>query len=544
MTLSQVTWQILADFNMDGSYEFDLTPYIDVQARVSIDRGTNAQGVYQVSKVTIGLNNATGIFTVDNPASSLYGLLRPDVPIVIRATHLSLSYTLWTGYAMRWQAGNFRIAQGRASVECQDLAAYLQGITGINVILSTSRDTDDALTAIMSAAGLSAADANFDDGLQALPYHWCRNQDALTALMEATRSECGGYLWVQAGGQLRFENRQSRLGTIIDGAWGDGTNVQCEDVSYELVDGDTITSASVQASIFATGLAGTEVLRFSRGKDTKPAADSIAIAGGGRYGPVEVDYPGFVGLAALTTPVATTDYLGNTSANGSGTDRTSSLTVTVTDLGAGARIQIDNAHASTVYLAKFRLRGQPAGIPVDNPNYVFTKSTPGVKALRGFNTKLAWVDDTAKARDLAYQLLRTYRLPYPRVTLSFPWDNDDTVAAMLGAELGWLVTFADNAQLPYSSGANDWWYIERIKHELRPDGAGGVNRSIVTLLPSYLYRNLDAIAFDLFTRDNVVGSLGTSTSDDAWLSASGFDITSNKARANVSTLQTPYVAVA
>lgn len=541
MTLSAITWAAELDTDRDGDFDFSLNPYINAASQITIDRGMNDQGIYQVSQVSLSLNNDSGIFTPENPAGALYGLLRPDTPAHITATHNATDYTLWTGYAQRWTAERFRIGEGRARLECWDLAAYLKNITGINVLLSTSRDTDAALTAIMTAAGLDSGDADFDDGQQDLPYHWARNQDALTALMEAARSEMGGLLWVNAAGQLRFEARNSRLGTSADDTWGDGTNVQPEDVQYELVDDDTITSASVQASIYATGLADTEVLRFSRGKDTRPTADSIAIAAGGRYGPVDVDYAGFVALAAITTPAAVTDYLGNTAANGSGTDKTSALTVTVTDLGAGARIQIDNTDAGTVYVTKFRLRGQPAGIPIENPNYVFTKSIPGVKALRGIEVKLPWVADTAKARDLAYALLRTYRMPYPRVTLSFPWDNDDTVAAMLGVEIGWLVAFADSDGLPYTSGVDDWWYVERIQHTIRPDGAGDVNRSTIMLLPSYLYRDLDHIAFDLFTRANGSGDLGTSTSDDTWADDSGFDLNTSAARPNSTSAAVPSI---
>ena len=545
MTASPITWAVEADFDMGGSYETALGGYVNRASKVVIDCGMNDQGVYQVSKVNIGLNNQTGDFTPENSAGAFYGLLRPDVPVRITGTHLGIAYTLWTGYAMRWKAERFSIGEGRAGVECQDLAAYLKNITGIDVLLSTSRDTAGAITAIATAAGLVGGDLSLDDGAQDLPYHWVRNQDALTAMIEAAQSEMGGYLWVNAAGQVRFENRTSRLGTTPDDTWGDGTNIQPEEIQYELVDQDTITSSSVQATIYATGQADQELLRFDRNMFHRPDANSILIPAGGRYGPVDLDYVGFAAAAALTTPVEYTDYTGNLAIDGSSTDKTTSLSPVVVDLGAAARLYIDNTDLSNgVYVTAFRLRGQVADFARETPSYVFTKSVPLVKALRGFQTKVPFATDTSKVRDFAYGILRTYRLPYPRLTLDFPWDNDDTIAAMLAVELGQLIAFDDTDANPYGSCVNDWWYVEKRRHTIRPDGAGGVNRSQITLLPSYLYRNLEAIAYDLFTRDDVVGDLGTSTSEDTWASDSGFDISANKARPNAAALQTPYVSIA
>ena len=61
----------------------------------------------------------------------------------------------------------------------------------------------------------------------------------------------------------------------------------------------------------------------------------------------------------------------------------------------------------------------------------------------------------------------------------------------------------------------------------------------MTLIPSYIYRNLDAIVYDDFTRSNAVGDLGTSLCGQAWTGDGNMDINSNLARANSDTLQMP-----
>lgn len=68
-----------------------------------------------------------------------------------------------------------------------------------------------------------------------------------------------------------------------------------------------------------------------------------------------VDY---YALFNLRTPTANTDYKGNSSYGGTGTDRTSNLTVTIDTtefVGRGCVVKVDNSRSSTVYLTELRL---------------------------------------------------------------------------------------------------------------------------------------------------------------------------------------------
>lgn len=66
-----------------------------------------------------------------------------------------------------------------------------------------------------------------------------------------------------------------------------------------------------------------------------------------------------VGCKSLVNPVATTDYLFNTNADGSGTNITSSFTVTAVANGADALVTITNNHATlSGYRTLFKLRGK------------------------------------------------------------------------------------------------------------------------------------------------------------------------------------------
>ena len=133
--------------------------------------------------------------------------------------------------------------------------------------------------------------------------------------------------------------------------------------------------------------------------------------------------------------------------------------------------------------------------------------------------------------------------PGPRLA-----DDDTAKVALLSADIGQLVRYTDTAVGVNFTGnqkagayLDDWFYIEAIKTDVPPDWAGNLFSCSVTLIPSYIYRNLDAIAYDLFTRADATGALGTSLSGDAWANDSGFNIVSNAAKPNSTSVQTPNI---
>jgi hypothetical protein len=249
---------------------------------------------------------------------------------------------------------------------------------------------------------------------------------------------------------------------------------------------------------------------------------------------------------ALTALDAVYDYLANSTIDGTGTDKTSALTATVTDHGGGRfTLRLVNTDAGTIYVTRFGLRGQPVEFYADRAEAEFSLSVPGLPAGRGLQFDVPFAGDTGQTlRDYAYQELMVGRYPWPVLRLTFMPIRATAIAAMLAADIGQLVRYSDlTYPVGQSAAVDDWWYIEAIQDEIPPDWAGETFRTIVTLIPSYVYRNLDAIVFDTFDRDDAVGDLGTSFSGDVWAADTGFDIDSGYAVANSTALQTPYVAL-
>lgn len=518
-----LTFNLEADFDRNGSYETALSSYT---GKVSVSRGMGRDGQYKVGQMSFGVRNDSATFTPEYTSSSLFGQLEPGVPVRLRITHNSIDYSLFAGYMKRtvnkWQSGNVASADFTA----QDLLAYLAGYSTTNVTVA-ERTTSAALTAIATNIGLSGGDYSFTGGQQTLPYHWSRNQDALSAMMDVVNSEMGGTLFADGDGVLQFQGRHERLGVTPDDTWGDGTTIYPSSIEYEVSDDNLISSVSIQANVFVLDDPNLVVFVASRNKDST----SFSLTAGETY-EVELDYA--QPITSLTTPVAQTDYQYNTASDGTGTDETANVDVTVTDLGAGFRLKLVNNSASTVYQMKFQLRGIPLNYVSDRPTFISELSIPGEKIDQSIAMLIPFADDDVQARNYSQGLLRTYRYPYPRLRLTIPWRDDDAAVAMLTAELGDLIAYTDRSvAVSRSSYVDDWWRIEALSHDV---SANAGNTTQVTLVPSYLYFNLDAVLFDDFTRDNASGDLGTSLFGDVWANDSGFDIASNKAVANSGTL--------
>jgi hypothetical protein len=540
-----ITWALEADFDRDGTYETDLTGYVEKPGSgLRISRGIGRDGQPQTSKLTIGLSNRGGEFTPENTASPFYGMLEPGVPIRVTATSGS-AYTLVTVYAMRWKTSWRSGAVSMCQVDCDDLFALLRDGDPVNVTTSTSRDTDGALVAIMDALGLVAGDRNFDDGVQDLPMHFAVGENPLEAMMQVAASEMGGLLYPDATGRIRFEARDGRLGVgAVDDTWGDGTSVIPNAAEYDLNPLELVTSVTARATVFRTGQADTQIFEFSQNMFTRPTATSMALTAGQVWERTFQAASAYVSLTALD---AVYDYTANSAIDGTGTDKTSALTATVTDLGGGRfTLRLVNTDAATIYVTKFRLRGQPVEFYADRAEAAFSLSQSGLKAGRSLQFDVPFAGDTGqKLRDYAYQELRVGRYPWPMLTLSFRPGNATAIASLLAVELGDLIRYTDTAlDADKAPNVDDWWYVEGLTYSIPPDWAGATFDCTVRLSPSYVYRNLDAIAFDTFDRANASGDLGTAFSGDVWADDSGFDISGGYAVPNSTGLQVPNLVVA
>ena len=540
--MALITWTIEADFDRDDAYSFDLTPYVEQPGGgITINRAMGIDGVYRASRLEVHLSNKDGTFTPDNTASSIFGQMRPGVPIRIKSLHNAVNTTIYTGY---WQSSTNVYRAGRPPmlrVTVDDLAAWLHKYSPVDLSVAT-RVTGAAMTTIAGNIGLAGGDYSIDTGEQTMPVHFLEGADALQAFTDIARAELGGLFWINKAGLIRFEDRVSRIGVSSpDETWGDGTNIFPTGIDYRFNDNELISRLELQANIYITSAATEVLFEFSRNDANQ---ESLLISANTTYGPVRLSFG--TPVNSITTPASAIDYRANSSADGTGSDVTANVSVTLTLQGAGYELTLQNTSGSDLYITHFQVRGVAEEFVTDNPIFFFKKVITNDKIDRGAQIQIPFAADGAALRDFGLGLLHTYRYVYPSVTLHMHAKNDDTKAALLGLEIGDQVKYVDTAlgvdvATNSKGGAfiDDWFYVEGISINIPPHWGGNDFTAQVRLIPSWLYFDTGKMVHDNFGRANASGDLGIALSGDTWANDGNMDITSFTARANSDTIQVP-----
>src|SRR3972149_3549760 len=162
-----ITHTVEADFDGDGVYEEVLTGRVStVTPGVRVSGGVDRSGRYQISQLTLGLDNVDGRYSPENSAGALYSKLEPGVKVRVKDTHNAVTYNIWTGYVQSWES--FGVQAGtvaEAKLLARDILEYLRTYESLNVLTSTTRRTDQALSAIFVALNISAALYSLDTGI-------------------------------------------------------------------------------------------------------------------------------------------------------------------------------------------------------------------------------------------------------------------------------------------------------------------------------------------------------------------------------------------
>ena len=141
-----------------------------------------------------------------------------------------------------------------------------------------------------------------------------------------------------------------------------------------------------------------------------------------------------VGGADMQTPVAGTDYVANSAPDGTGTDRTSQLTVTASFGASGVRWTITNPGPGTVYLTRLQARGR--GI-YDYARAYLEAVDPTAGTSRGVITLgLPYQADLRVGQDVADHLLQVYGTPQTRPTAVTIHAARDATRAQVAVAVG------------------------------------------------------------------------------------------------------------
>lgn len=486
--MASIQYKFLVDWGANGNYT---DTGDDISARVL--RASWYRGRDDASQLTgrsiaggcvLLLNNASGDYSRFNSSSPLSGKLLPHRSIQIQAgSGGGFPYTfpivfndniVWTGKILRIEPDI------RANDPTQFVRIIGIGALGtinerdVRLAVQTSVASGTLIGTILTEIGWPSAERSLDTGQTTIARYWTGGVKGLTALRAIEISE-GGFIWEAKNGDVNFDDRHARLAgdalvsqaTFSDaaGAARSYSEIQEQDPLAGLFN---IFAAKVQrhtdgslATLWTLSESGANSPSLDPGQ-TKifwalfPNPDSATDA---------------VAVAAWTTPVENTDYEANTQAGSGGTDRSASLTLTISKFATAMKIALRNTHASDkVFLTLLQARGTP--VTADDPVIVQAEDTDAKKLKYGertWPTPPEFIPDTAEAQDWADFHLAIYKDPIPKLTMVVMGNRDAThIAEVLGRDIGDRITVV--AQNDANLGINKDFFIEWEKHQVDRKG--------------------------------------------------------------------------
>ena len=176
---------------------------------ITTQRGRNAQAdQFQTGTLSLRIVDQNGDFNPQNPASPYYLLLSPMRKVQITATHLGITYPVFSGFITSYTTttpltANDVVYTTIEAVDAFRLAqnAQISTVTGSGVQLSGAR-----INAILDQIGWPNSMRDVDAGLSTMQADPGTARTALAAMQNVELSEYGA-LYVDATGSFVFQDR-------------------------------------------------------------------------------------------------------------------------------------------------------------------------------------------------------------------------------------------------------------------------------------------------------------------------------------------------
>jgi hypothetical protein len=366
--------EVFVDFVGDGLYAggndnvtanvIDIPHYSRGRSEASLLVGRSIAG-----SATVRLNNPSGLYNSFNAGGALFGKILPRRRVKILSAD-PFPYTfpflfhgtpLWAGYLDKFEADPQQDGNHRTILTAVGIMALLAEAPVLDIAPQSNITTDAALVLIMAAVGISTSDYSFQAGDTTMT-RWFPSGNALQDVRDIEETE-GGFIHEDAQGRLIFENRQFRLS---------GTSLISKATLSDVLGADIPINHPQQGDPWK------DIYNIFRAKVPTESVGSLATlwtlfesgASSPKIGPGgtrtwEASYPlpatarETIGVDAWTTLVATTDYIANSLADGTGTNLTSSMSVVLTKGLTTLRIAITNGAAVEAFITKLQARGTP-----------------------------------------------------------------------------------------------------------------------------------------------------------------------------------------
>ena len=474
------TYVLAVDWDDDGSFADAESDVTSRTFKVEFKRGRNYAS--QLVGDTISgslkatLNNESGDYSSFNTSSPIYGKILPGRKVRLTGNDGTTTYTLWEGFLERIEPVASAKSADIANMVCIGPLGYLNRFE-VSTEMKTKIKTGAAFSDVLDEAGWPDADREIDDGIVTMPHFWADRTATFKALRTIEDTETG-IIEESPDGKIRWRDRHARSvdarSTTSQATYSDASGASLPYMSIFQIDPLKFVFNDLRGDVQL--YTGVWVLDADAlGEGTILAADpevlwtfpesgssSPTISAGEAKVFTAVSTSGVDSWSDLT---ATTDYTANDAADGSGTDRTSSISLALVKKSQSMRITVTNGHSGTVYLTKLQAQGN-ALVAKDKVQVGADDSTSQTTyGKRTFPHPGAFMPDTQEVQNWADFHVAVWKDPVPllRVTMA----ANRSVAALTDTysrDLSDLVTVeADNNA---GLGVDTLFFVESVQHRI------------------------------------------------------------------------------
>lgn len=363
-------------------------------------------GTLSKALASASLDNTSGRFTPRQMGghSELYTAIQPRKPIIISAGfNFGIDQTIPQFAGILNSTPKVDVRNGVVDLQAVDYVDFFGSKYLDQALMFTAERTDTVLTTLFSQLGMSTAQYDLDTGINIIPFGYFESgtkfSDVIGQLVEAEN----GQLYQDESGIFKFENRQH---------W---TNAPYTQVQKIILTGQVIGAELPDDSHIINVVEVNAEIRSKKPEQTiyrLNAADSISIPANSTQD-VFIDFQDPILSMTVPTSSSTTSYfVANDLPDESGTDLTSSLTVSKSYLFAkSAKFTFSNTSGSTAYLTQLVITGR--SVTVDRQLYVRVQDDSSVTAYneQSYSINNNFIQDNSWANSLAQMILNDFSSP-------------------------------------------------------------------------------------------------------------------------------------
>tara|TARA_R110000824_G_scaffold126285_6_gene285828 strand:+ start:3182 stop:4759 length:1578 start_codon:yes stop_codon:yes gene_type:complete len=486
--MSSTNYQLYVDWNSDGDYADSNENISNYVQQLNWDRGrdfaNNLTGDSISGTLKAILINTSGIFSPFKSDGALFGSLVPGKTVSLQMGGGSFPYTfpflfnqtVWTGYVK--SIVPFPSLQGNdiAVLEAIGSLGFLNQKT-IKVAPQTDRNTGTAIGDILDASGWGASARDLDTGNTTIKRLTIpANTKTIDALRMVENSE-NGFVSETKDGKIKFEKRQARLvdstATTSQATLSDASSVS--NFSFSRIEQqDSIRNIFNEITVNIKNYqteSGADVVWIH----AETGSDSPAIPSGQKriyrafFPQLNSDtmqsiYTSADSINAWTTTGATTDVLANTSADGSGSNATSDLTIANVKTANYMDISLTNGNASTVYITKLQARATVTSSLDDTQITASDSTSETAFGKRVHDSTAPFVPNSEEGFQWCQYNLVRFKDPLQMLSVTIPANrNDTTLTNVMSLDISNRITLDAHTKTGLMSADKDF-FIEAESH--------------------------------------------------------------------------------